>query len=45
MQLSCDPRANVACISLRERHGDVETIEVTSDFLVDAKPKSPIRIP
>jgi uncharacterized protein YuzE len=35
MKLSYDPRANVAYIRLREREGDVETIEVTSDFLVD----------
>ena len=35
MQLSYDPKANVAYIRLRERQGDVETIEITSDFLVD----------
>ena len=35
MKLSYDPKANVAYIRLRERHGEVETIEVTSDFLVD----------
>ena len=35
MKLSYDPKANVAYIRLRERQGDVETIEVTSDFLVD----------
>jgi uncharacterized protein YuzE len=35
MKLSYDPRANVAYIRLREREGEVETIEVTSDFLVD----------
>ena len=28
-------KANVAYIRLREREGEVETIEVTSDFLVD----------
>ena len=35
MKLSYDPKANVAYIRLRERDGDIETIEVTSDFLVD----------
>ena len=35
MKLSYDPQANVAYIRLRERKGEVETIEVTSDFLVD----------
>ena len=35
MKLTYDPRANVAYIRLRERQGDVETIELTSDFLVD----------
>ncbi len=35
MKLSYDPKANVAYIRLRERQGDVETISVTSDFLVD----------
>jgi uncharacterized protein YuzE len=35
MKLSYDPQANVAYIRLREREGEVETIEVTSDFLVD----------
>ena len=35
MRLPYDPSANVAHIRLRERQGDVETIELTSDFLVD----------
>jgi uncharacterized protein YuzE len=35
MKLSYDPSANVAYIRLRERQGDVETIQVTADFLVD----------
>ena len=35
MKLSYDPKANVAYIRLREKQGDVETIELTSDFLVD----------
>lgn len=35
MKLSYDPKANVAYIRLGERQGDVETIEVTSDFPVD----------
>jgi uncharacterized protein YuzE len=35
MKLSYDPQANVAYIRLRERQGDVETIQVTADFLVD----------
>lgn len=35
MQLSYDPKAKVAYIRLREREGEVETLEITSDFLVD----------
>ena len=35
MKLTYDPSANVAYIRLRERQGDVETIELTADFLVD----------
>ncbi len=35
MRLTYDPSANVAYIRLRERQGDVETIELPSDFLVD----------
>ena len=35
MRLTYDPSANVAYIRLKERQGDVETIELTSDFLVD----------
>ncbi len=35
MKLSYDPKANVAYIRLREKRGDVETIQLTSDFLVD----------
>ena len=35
MRLTYDPEANVAYIRLRERQGEVETIELTSDFLVD----------
>ena len=35
MRLTYDPDANVAYIRLRERRGDVETVELTSDFLVD----------
>ncbi len=35
MKLSYDPQANVAYIRLRERQGDVDTIEVTADFRVD----------
>ncbi len=35
MQLSFDPKANVAYIRLRGRQGEVETIAATSDFLVD----------
>ncbi len=35
VKLTYDPSANVAYIRLRERQGDVETIELTSDFLVD----------
>ncbi|HUF56659.1 MAG TPA: DUF2283 domain-containing protein [Thermohalobaculum sp.] len=35
MRLSYDPKANVAYIRLRERSGDIETIRLTADFLVD----------
>lgn len=35
MRLTYDPSANIAYIRLRERQGDVETIELTADFLVD----------
>ena len=35
MKLSYDPKANVAYIRLRERQGEIETLEITSDFLVD----------
>ena len=35
MKLTYDPDANVAYIRLRERQGDVETIELTSDVLID----------
>jgi uncharacterized protein YuzE len=35
MKLSYDPKANVAYIRLREKSGEVETIRLTSDFLID----------
>lgn len=35
MKLTYDPEANVGYVRLREKTGDVETIEITSDFLVD----------
>lgn len=35
MRLTYDPEANVAYVRLRERRGEVETIEVTSDVLID----------
>ncbi len=35
MKLTHDPKANVAYLRLREKQGDVETIEITGDFLVD----------
>jgi uncharacterized protein YuzE len=35
MKLTYDPKANAAYIRLREKQGDVETIEITGDFLVD----------
>ena len=35
MKLSYDPNANVAYIRLREKQGELETIKITSDFLVD----------
>ena len=35
MKLTYDPAANVAYIRFRDRLGDVETIRLTDDFLVD----------
>lgn len=35
MRLTYDPDANAAYIRLRETQGDVETIQITGDFLVD----------
>ena len=35
MKLTYDPKANAAYIRLREHQGDVETLEITADFLVD----------
>jgi uncharacterized protein YuzE len=35
MRLTYDPEANAAYIRLREQQGDVETIQITGDFLVD----------
>jgi uncharacterized protein YuzE len=35
MRLTYDPSANAAYIKLRDKRGDVETIEVAPDFLVD----------
>lgn len=35
MKLSYDPQTNVAYLCLRNRQGEVETIQLTSDFLVD----------
>ena len=35
MKLSYDSEAKLAYIRLRERQGDVETLEITADFLVD----------
>jgi uncharacterized protein YuzE len=35
MKLSYDPTANAAYIRFREQQGDIETIQLTSDFLVD----------
>jgi uncharacterized protein YuzE len=35
MKLTYDPKANVAYIRLREKTGDIETIQLTADFLVD----------
>ena len=35
MQITHDPKANIAYIRLRERQGTVETIRLTEDFLVD----------
>jgi uncharacterized protein YuzE len=35
MRLTYDPKINAAYIRLRENQGDVETIRITGDFLVD----------
>ena len=35
MRLTYDPAANVAYIRLHDARGDLQTIELTSDFLVD----------
>jgi uncharacterized protein YuzE len=35
VKLTYDAKANVAYIRLREKRGDVETIQITGDFLVD----------
>lgn len=35
MQITHDPRANVAYIRLKPGQGAVETLRITSDFLVD----------
>ena len=35
MQITRDPKANVACIRFRARQGTVQTIRLTEDFLVD----------
>jgi uncharacterized protein YuzE len=38
MKLTYDPRANAAYIRLREKAGDVKTIKVTDDLLIDISP-------
>ena len=38
MKLTYDPRANAAYIRLREKVGDVKTIKVTDDLLIDISP-------
>ncbi len=35
MQITHDPRANVAYIRFRARQGTVQTLRLTEDFLVD----------
>ena len=35
MRLTYDPKAKVACIRLREKAGDVETIGISDDLLID----------
>ena len=35
MQITHDPKANIAYIRFRDRQGEVETLRITSDFLVD----------
>ena len=38
MKLTYDPRANAAYIRLREKAGDVKTIKITDDLLIDISP-------
>ena len=35
MQITHDPKANIAYIRFRDRQGTVETLRITSDFFVD----------
>jgi uncharacterized protein YuzE len=35
MRLTYDPKGNVASIRLREKAGDVETIRISDDLLID----------
>ena len=35
MMLTYDPNVNVAYLRLRERQGDVETVEVSADVMID----------
>ena len=35
MQITHDPKANIAYIRFRDHQGEVETLRITSDFLVD----------
>ena len=35
MRLTYDPKANAAYIRLRDKTGDIETLQITGDFLVD----------
>jgi len=38
MRLTYDPKANAAYIRLRKKAGDVETIKISDDLLIDISP-------
>lgn len=42
MQITHDPKANIAYIRFRARQGTVQTIRLTEDFLVDIDETGPV---